>query len=437
MAVPAAVRHHFLGKDGKGKTAIVESLDTSDLRVAMERRDAKERDALDLFKAIRSGAVITPREQTAEQRGSLWREALGNIQRADDGDAYADAIYAAEVEADQFRGRDQARFDNALAGRVAVDHYVDAYLKEARLAEKTTNEWRGLVKRFGRWCDKERLRLPDIDRRNAGRYVSEEIADMHPKTAKKHLSAVRGYWEYLARRGLIEVEQTGNPWNNQLQPQRGKKGSVEASMTERPFTPDELWKVLAGPGDGKAGQFDRQLRDASLVGALSGMRLGEIVTLTVGQTSGGWFNVTDSKTQGGVRRVPVHSGLVELVDERSKGKGPGDMLFHELAGVKNAAAVTTKRFTRYRVACGVDDKLEGRRRSLANFHSLRRWFVHETEQAGQPETTVASVVGHTEGRKSMTFGVYSKGPSEEQRRACVEAVKLPPRPRCAGGPIFK
>lgn len=158
------------------------------------------------------------------------------------------------------------------------------------------------------------------------------------------------------------------------------------------------------------------------------MRLSEIVTLRVEQCADKWFTLRDAKTQAGVRKVPIHSALSGLIERRAKGKGPKDWLFHELADKNEAGtagAVSTKQFTRYRERCGVADNREGRRRSLANFHSFRRWFTTQAEQAGQPETTVAVIVGHVEGRKSITFGVYSKGPSEEQRRACVEAVRLP------------
>jgi len=68
-------------------------------------------------------------------------------------------------------------------------------------------------------------------------------------------------------------------------------------------------------------------------------------------------------------------------------------------------------------------KIEGKRRSLTNFHSLRRWFITKAEQAGQPETIIAAVVGHK--RDGMTLGVYSAGPSGDQFRKCVEAVMLP------------
>jgi integrase len=82
-----------------------------------------------------------------------------------------------------------------------------------------------------------------------------------------------------------------------------------------------------------------------------------------------------------------------------------------------------KAFTNYRRSLGVDERLPGRKRSLVNFHSFRRWFCTKAEQAGIPETTIAAVVGHK--RQRETFGTYSAGPSMEQFRACVEAVKLP------------
>jgi integrase len=82
-----------------------------------------------------------------------------------------------------------------------------------------------------------------------------------------------------------------------------------------------------------------------------------------------------------------------------------------------------KAFGAYRKAVGVDERRPGKRRSLVNFHSFRRWFITKAERAGIPEPTIMTVVGHK--RPGMTFGVYSGGPQWEQLRACVEAVKLP------------
>lgn len=80
---------------------------------------------------------------------------------------------------------------------------------------------------------------------------------------------------------------------------------------------------------------------------------------------------------------------------------------------------------RHRERLGVHEKPEGQRQSNIDFHSFRRWFITKAEQAGIPPNIISMVVGHAEGRKGMTLGVYSGGPSLDQMRACVEAVRLP------------
>jgi integrase len=163
------------------------------------------------------------------------------------------------------------------------------------------------------------------------------------------------------------------------------------------------------------------------------MRLAEIITLWRGEVdtdadgrwAGGFISIGQGKTGAAIRRVPIHPDLAEIMERRTKDKQPKDWLFHELQAERDPGDTFGKCFARYRERLGVDDKRDGKRRSLVNFHSFRRWFVTQAEQAGHPESTIAAVVGHAGGRKGITFGKYSGGPSDEQRRACVEAVKLP------------
>ena len=87
----------------------------------------------------------------------------------------------------------------------------------------------------------------------------------------------------------------------------------------------------------------------------------------------------------------------------------------------------SKRFGRYRIGVGVDERVEGRRRALVNFHSFRRWFITKAEHAGQLPHIIASVVGHE--HQGETLGTYWQGASDKALRECVEAVSLPkPRP---------
>ena len=101
------------------------------------------------------------------------------------------------------------------------------------------------------------------------------------------------------------------------------------------------------------------------------------------------------------------------------------MHFRELRDERDPGDTFGKRFRRYRMKVGLDDRRDDKRRSFVSFHSARRWFTTQARHAGHPKDTNAEIVGHRPDTKDMTFGVYTKGASEEQRRACVESVRLP------------
>lgn len=440
IGVPVAMRSHF-----DGRTHHRENLQTSDMRVAMERRDQVERDTRSLFRDIAAGKVISPATLSARERGTLWREALVELRVADDDaqDAFGwspldVATSVAEEETERLHGKERKEFEDALVGKVPVDEHLEAYLKAIKLADKTTSERRGLVKRFARWCLQEGLKLPDVNRKSAGKYVTAFIEPMDRATAKKHLTALRGYWDYLTRRGhvagaVVDGKAVESPWLGQMQPnnkRRVERGDREND--ERPFEVEELRTLLYAdyPKEKIGEDFRQQIADALRISCLSGMRLAEVVTLWVEDVHDGLFDLQHGKTGSAPRKVPIHPDLEEIVKRRTKDKKPKDWLFHELTELQAPGDAFGKRFNRYRKALKVDDMRPGKRRSLVNFHSCRRWFVAQTEHAGIPETTVAAVVGHAEGRKGQTFGGYNKGgPSDAQKVACVEAVKLPLRVR--------
>ena len=86
---------------------------------------------------------------------------------------------------------------------------------------------------------------------------------------------------------------------------------------------------------------------------------------------------------------------------------------------------------RHRRACGLQDGEA--RRSLLNFHSLRRAFITLAINAGQPPHLVSLVVGHAEGRKGMTMGRYYAGPSDEMLSPGCRGCAYHPRSDGLGG----
>ena len=439
QGVPEAVR-----RVTGGPRFILINLRTSDIAEAKRRRDEIERLTLPQFDDVRAGrrlsleldgwrgsddgprAVLPPAD-----RGTITRAAM---EAAEDDDERYLIVNAAEAEADAMPPAQRKAFEDAMSGKVEIERHLEKYLTVAELAPKTTNERRGIIMRFARWCVDKRATLERVDRRLAGQYVADVLDQLHPATQRKHLTALRQYWIYLARRGHIslpagEALSAGWPWNEQTIEKRGtriERGGRKAG--ERPFTDTEVVTLLNSKFPLNP-SWEGTMRDALAMSLLSGMRQAEVLTLWVeevvekdGQM---FFDIQQGKTDAAARKVPVHSSLEAMIRGRIKDKRPQDMLFHELAGAGNPSDTFGKRFKRWREAVGVDDSREGVRRSLVNFHSARRWFTTKARHAGQPKETIADVIGHRPDKQDVTFGVYAKEASRVQRRACVEAVRLP------------
>ncbi|WP_457301245.1 DUF6538 domain-containing protein [Phyllobacterium sp. P5_D12] len=396
-----------------GKRNWVETTDTGDIPTAKQRRDQIERQVKDVFSAIRAG---TFQQDTLGDLGAslrkAWMTAADHSEEGEFSEKDMLAMSAKEL-ADRLRPQEQKAFEAAWTGQEDTDKYVSDWLREARLSPKTTAEWKGLTARFQRWAKAQDLKLAGINRKVAGRYVAEVLAPMHPTTAAKHVSCLKGYWAYLMRRSHVATDQ-GNVWTDQLQPQRAKGGDKVAMQVERALTVVEVKKLTSETGE---------LADLSLVAALSGMRLGEILSLTKEAvvTIDGieCFDLAKAKSKAGVRVIPVHSGLAKLVEARTK-SGP---FWPEFEGLIKASV--SKRFATYRRRHGINEIGEGKRRALTNFHSLRKTFVTLARHAGMNEATIGQVVGHEQhGAKGLAFSVYSNA-STKQMQEVVESVKIP------------
>ncbi len=442
QSVPAAIR-----KVTGGPAFILINLKTSNIAEAKNLRDELEGTIRAQFRAVQegcSGAVqgvgvgmvantstSLSGVHTAARRGALTRNAIAD---AEDNDELYLIVEAAEAEADAMRPPQREAFERAMTGKIKIEEHLQDYLSKAGLAPKTTAERHGHIMKLARWCDERRKTLDQIDRREAGRYVSDELDQMHPVTQGKHITALRQYWIYLARRGHVqlpvgETVKTGWPWNDQKIERKGKRVERGAQRAvERPFTDTEVGTLLNSPFPLREA-YKAPTHDILRTSLLSGMRQAEIITLWVEEIVNDddghlWFNIQQGKTDAAARMVPVHSSLEGMIRDRMVNKSGQDMLFHELAGAGNPSDTFGKRFKRFREALGVEDKRPGVRRSLVNFHSARRWFATKARHAGIDKDTIADVIGHRPDKQDVTFGRYARGASEGQLRACVEAVKV-------------
>ncbi len=343
----------------------------------------------------------------------------------------SDAIAARAAEVEQREGWDRAQaFADLSFGRTTpLAHHLETWLGQPgprgrQRHERTKAEYRGIVAALGQWLASQGMPpgIERITRRVAGLYVTAlHDRGLSGARIRDLASALSGYWKWMEARGILP--DGANPWPRQA-PAKPREAAAGGEEEERPFTAEEVRKLLDNAPDAALGDLMR-------VAALTGMRVEEICQLTAGQCQGDTFDVRGTKTAAAVRRVPIHPDLAPIVSRRIEGKSAASWLFHEFGepnryGKRSVNAVA--RFHRYRLEQGVDDKAPGQRRSRVNFHSWRRWFITEAMRAKQPDRVVKQVVGHQLPKADVTLSVYFGGDLPAALRECVEAVRLPSTP---------
>jgi integrase len=359
------------------------------------------------------------------EEGAMWRDAISlerehpTYSEPDDAPVTAAALLLDRVEElteTEGLGRAKVLYDMAHGRATPISTLVDAWLAEVRAKPRQEADHRRAIERFAAWARaaKEAGTVEGTTRKAAGRYVREAFVETsaNAKTTNKYISTMSVFWKWLIKRGHAAE----NPWLGQGVSKKRSEGP-----SKRPFTDDEVVTLLRA-------EADPALADTMRIAALSGMRIEEIARLTVADCRAGVFDIRNAKTTAGVRKVPIHPDLVDVVTRRTKGKEADAFLIHEERtpppdSKMERSMTLVKRFKTLRKGVGVDEMVEGVRQSLITFHSFRRWFITAAERAGQPVHVVETVVGHR--RSGMTLGTYSGGPAEQQMRAVVEAVKLP------------
>lgn len=319
------------------------------------------------------------------------------------------------------RVKQVAEFSQILAGQATpLDDLHGKYIAQLTVKPRTQSDDLRAIALLKRWCAKNDIapNLQSFPTKRSAVAFADDLQGMEPTlspvTLNKYLRRLSRYWQWLEKR----EEVASDVWKGLVlsvpeQPHDEK---------ERPFTDEEMRKLLTG-------NAPQEMHDVMRIAALTGCRLDPIVSLRVRDCENGVFVFKPQKKEKAARLCPIHSDLAEIVERRTKDREKDEPIFPEWPGPKDPKSKrersfkTSNEFTTYRRSVGVKDELEGRRRSLVNFHSFRRWFITKAEQADQPEHIIAAVVGHK--RQGMTLGLYSAGPKLEQAKRCVEAVTLP------------
>lgn len=228
------------------------------------------------------------------------------------------------------------------------------------------------------------------------RWVSGQTVS--PKTVRRKLSAYRTYWRSMRSHGLTE---TPHPFADLI------LASPKSISKRDAFGPAEvvrLWIAADGP-----------LRDLIMLAAHTGARIEELCQLRTSDIESNCLMIRDSKTQAGIRAVPIHSAIADLVHRLVDQAQDGWLIPSTADNQYGERSVPhSKRFGRLKSKLGFPP--------TKVFHSVRKTVATMFQDAGCPEHIAADILGHE--IQTMTYGVYSKGSGIETRRQWMErAIK--------------
>ena len=233
--------------------------------------------------------------------------------------------------------------------------------------------------------------------------VASEGITLAPQTQARILKQMSQFLDWCVGEGELGA----NPWE-------ALKVKEKPEVHPHGVLTDEQVSVLLAAKD-------RVLHSALLFGLLTGMRSGEICGLmaediTAKGNLGRFVSIRPNrvrllKSKAAEREVPLHGVLEGLLDTALPTSG---RLFPYLSVDR-----IVKRYAHLR---SVHRELHG-----TVFHSTRKWFITQCERTGVPEHFTASLVGHQSARSAnkLTYGLYSAGISDAQKREIVEGVKVP------------
>ena len=119
----------------------------------------------------------------------------------------------------------------------------------------------------------------------------------------------------------------------------------------------------------------------------TGARIEEICQIKTTEVSDNSIRIVNSKTQAGIREVPIHSEILNLINDLKLNSTDGYLISSlKTNRLGQRSASIGKKFGRLKAKLGF-----GKRKV---FHSIRNTVITKLEQADVSESVTADIVGH-------------------------------------------
>lgn len=216
-------------------------------------------------------------------------------------------------------------------------------------------------------------------------------------TVNTQTNRLAAFWDWCKSRGLCKGDNPFRPLIVRVA--KNAKGAKKKSY--KPWENNELVDIISSD------TLRDDLREVCIVALHSGMRINEICSLKWldlqrDGTTGIWFfDITDAKTPAGIRQVPLHDRLLWLT-KRQQGK-PDDRIwprFNPEGPHKKPGEDASKMFGDFKRKLGFTS-------SEKTFHSFRKNFTTQLENAGVFYSSIEDILGHR--RERLSLNTYSSG----------------------------
>ncbi len=391
LAIPVDLRPQL------GKTEMIASLKTSDLKVAQAKVLKVTGEWKLGFEALR-GSPTALESLAAEIRLEDDHKTDPDAPMSDK-DAYIEHL-AEELPQD----KEKLFRDIAMGRATPFLMYLDRFMEQWDVEPKTRDMAKTVLNRVAKVFKS----IESVSRPLVVKMVTADTTS--PSNKSKNYGFVRQYWNFLQDIGAVNGE-SKNPFADLKLGTKGKSKSKKRTS----FLVSEINELI----DAADSKQDFMLADLIRLAAHTGARIEELCGLNVSsvQTIDGiaCLSIEDAKTEAGNRLVPIHPDLTKLVKRLTQDTSDGFLL----PGLKptkygDRSNAIGKRFGHLKTALGHGPEKV--------FHSIRKTVTTLLENAGVPEGVAADIVGHE--KATLTYGLYSSGSSTQIKLDALKKISL-------------
>lgn len=406
-----------------GKKTITKSLETHSLRTAQQRRSIALADCLKVVNEVRSANAGDPKahfrlhlKAMENTEGERLQDAWSSVEDTNPTDPF-DIGFKEALKVTHLG------HDSELA-KCTLKDALKAYKedREGKVQAKSLSHASRAVDTYLEYVQKDDVILEDIKRKDVKEYIKITTGTNSGKTVSNRLTFLSSIFKVALDDELIP-EDKRNPFE-------GHRVSRKDTKSFERFSDAELKAIFKGTEKYKGKRRDHHKYLLPRLAYATGCRAEELCSLQRAQikTEGDitfiaiaeGVDVYEGKTINAGRRIPIHSSLV---DEILQWRDSSDhkYLFPELESNRADGKMSdkySKSFGRFKKTFDITERSKA-------FHSFRVHMATNLERAEIPENRAVWVLGHTR-TLSLSYGLYSDGPSLEQLSEDVEKAVVWP-----------